>query len=147
MSIGEESATRINIPKASRKMEQQLARLLYLDGETIAYLVILILAILSRFWGLGMRVMSHDESLHTRYSWSLYRGEGFQHTPLMHGPLLFHMTALSYLLFGDNDFTARIYPAAVGVLVVMMPYFMRKWLGKFGALAASCFFLISPMIL
>jgi uncharacterized protein (TIGR03663 family) len=147
MSIGEESATRINIPKASRKLEQQLARLLYLDGETIAYLVILILAILSRFWGLGMRVMSHDESLHTRYSWSLYRGEGFQHTPLMHGPLLFHMTALSYLLFGDNDFTARIYPAAVGVLVVMMPYFMRKWLGKFGALAASCFFLISPMIL
>jgi len=147
MSIGEEAATGINISKASHKLEQQLTRLIYLDGETIAYIVILILAILSRFWGLGMRVMSHDESLHTRYSWSLYRGEGFQHTPLMHGPLLFHMTALSYLLFGDNDYTARIYPALVGVIVVMMPFFMRKWLGKFGALTASVFFLISPMIL
>lgn len=129
------------------RFEARLANLVLLNGETIAYLVIFVLAVLSRFWDLGARVMSHDESLHTRYSWNLYQGRGFEHTPLMHGPLLFHMVALSYVMFGDSDFTARIYPAVVGVIVVMMPYFMRRWLGKLGSLAASVFFLISPLIL
>src|SRR5690606_20486373 len=136
-------------PLAERfdRLEYQLTRLLYLNGETIAYATIFLLAVVTRFWDLGVRVMSHDESLHTRYSWNLYQGQGFAHTPLMHGPLLFHMTALSYLLFGDSDFTSRIYPALVGIAVVMLPLAMRRWLGKFGALAASFFFLISPLIL
>ncbi|NDJ36346.1 MAG: TIGR03663 family protein, partial [Chloroflexi bacterium] len=119
------------------QLEARLTRFLYLDAEKVAYLVIFGVAILTRFWDLGVRVMSHDESLHTRFSWLLYRGEGFQHTPLMHGPLLFHMTALSYWLFGANDFSARIYTAVLGVILVMMPLFMRKWLGRTGALVAS----------
>ncbi len=130
-----------------RNLEQHLTKLLYVDGEKLAYIILLVLAVLTRFWDLGDRVMSHDESLHTKFSWYLYTGEGFAHTPLMHGPLLFHMVALCYQLFGDNDFTARIYPALVGIVVVMIPFLMRKWLGKFGALAASVMFLISPMIL
>ncbi|GAB4481209.1 MAG: hypothetical protein Kow00124_28720 [Anaerolineae bacterium] len=129
------------------RFEERLTRTLPLDREHLLYLVILVLAILSRFWDLGLRVMSHDESLHTRFSWNLYVGDGFAHTPMMHGPLLFHMTALNYLLFGDNDFTGRIYTAVIGVIVVMMPYFMRRWLGRSGALFASVGLLISPMIL
>lgn len=147
MSVREETITSAESQRPFARLEHGLTRLIYLDGEKIAYLVIFALAVLSRFWDLGARVMSHDESLHTRYSWGLYRGEGFAHTPLMHGPLLFHMTALSYLLFGDNDFTSRIYPAVVGVIVVLMPGLMRRWLGRMGALAASFFFLISPLIL
>jgi len=117
------------------------------DWERVAYLALFVLAIVTRFWDLGARVMSHDESLHTRFSWNLYQGQGFAHTPLMHGPLLFHMTALNYLLFGDNDFTSRIYTAVVGTIVVMMPLLMRRWLGKAGSVVASFFLLISPMIL
>ncbi len=124
-----------------------MTQLLFVDGEALAYTIIFVLAVLTRFWDLGARVMSHDESLHTRYSWNLYRGEGYSHTPLMHGPLLFHAVALSYLLFGDNDFTARIYPAVLGVGVVLIPLLMRRWLGRIGALATSVFFLISPLIL
>jgi len=70
--------------------------------------VLIVLAILTRFWALGDRGMSHDESLHTFYSWSLYKGGGFSHTPLMHGPFLFHINALIYSLLGANDFTSRI---------------------------------------
>lgn len=32
-----------------------------------------------------------------------------------------------YALFGDNDFVARIYPAALGVIMVMMPFLFRRW--------------------
>lgn len=124
-----------------------LARAYTLNWEVIAYAAILALALVTRFVDLGTRVMSHDESLHTYYSWRLFEFGEFQHTPLMHGPLLFHMTALAYFLFGDNDFTARLYPALLGVLIVMFPALFRRWLGRLGALAASIMLLISPQLL
>ena len=89
-------------------LNRWLTRVFPFNWETIIYIVILILAIFTRFYLLGDRVMSHDESLHTKFSWDLYSNGVFQHTPLMHGPILFHMTALNYFLFGDNDFTTRI---------------------------------------
>lgn len=124
-----------------------LTRAYALNWEMIAYGVIIVLALVTRLVDLGVRVMSHDESLHTYYSWRLYEFGEFQHTPLMHGPLLFHMTALSYFLFGDNDFTARLYPALLGVAIVAFPYFFRRWLGRVGAVIASVLLLISPMLM
>lgn len=115
--------------------------------EVALYALFIIVAIASRFVMLGARVQSHDESLHTRYSWELYNGDGFVHTPLMHGPFLFHATALSYWLFGDNDATARVPVALMGVILVAIPYVFRRWLGRKGALVTSFLLLISPSIL
>jgi predicted membrane-bound mannosyltransferase/DNA-binding beta-propeller fold protein YncE len=120
---------------------------LNLDWEKAIYIAFILIGIISRFWGLGDRVMSHDESLHTQFSYQFYRGDGFQHTPLMHGPFLFHATALSYWLFGHNDFTARIPAAILGIILVILPYFLRPWLGRIGAIFTSFIFLISPYLL
>jgi len=117
------------------------------NWEIALYIVLLVLAIVTRFYDLGARVMSHDESLHTLYSWNLYAGKGYSHDPLMHGPFLFHITALMYFLFGDNDFTARMGAALFGVALVILPYWFRPWLGRVGALAASFMILISPGLL
>ncbi len=119
---------------------------LNLDWEKAIYLAFIILAIITRFAMLGSRVMSHDESLHTQFSYQYFIGDGYNHTPLMHGPFLFHITALSYWLFGDSDLTARIPVALFGVILVVMPYFLRKPLGKVGALFTSFLFLISPYV-
>jgi len=132
---------------AANPLNRWLTKALPLNWETAVYIVILVLAIFTRFYLLGDRTMSHDESLHTKFSWDLYANGIFQHTPLMHGPILFHMTALNYFLFGDNDFTARIYPAVLGVLMVMFPILFRRWIGRWGAILASIMFLISPLIL
>jgi predicted membrane-bound mannosyltransferase/DNA-binding beta-propeller fold protein YncE len=96
---------------------------------------------------LGARVMSHDESLHTLYSQYLAVGRGYTHTPLMHGPFLFHITALSYFLFGDSDFTARLPFAIFGIALVMMPLLFKRQLGREGALIACLLILISPSLL
>ncbi len=117
-----------------------------LDLEKTIYLIIIAVSLISRFWGIGDRVVSHDESLHTQYSYQYYNGDGYQHTPLMHGPSLFHVTALSYWLFGDNDTSARIPIAIIGTLLVVLPYFLRNWIGKAGSIAASILLLISPYI-
>ena len=127
----------------SRALSQRLA----VNWESALYIVILLLALFSRFHMLDSRVMSHDESLHTRFSYNLYNEGNFQHTPLMHGPALFHATALSFYLFGDSDFSGRIYTALLGVFVVMFPILWRKWLGRWGAILASTMMLISPLIL
>ncbi len=126
---------------------QFMARRRMVNWEIALYVVIFLLAIFTRFYMLDARAMSHDESLHTRYSYNLFHDGDFQHTPLMHGPILFHVTAFMYFLFGDNDFTSRIYPAALGVAVVLMPLLFRRWLGRIGAIMASIMLLISPIMM
>ncbi|MCS7060664.1 MAG: TIGR03663 family protein [Anaerolineae bacterium] len=118
-----------------------------LSWEKVLYVALIVMAVLTRFWDLGARVMSHDESLHTYFSYQLATGKGFSHTPLMHGPFLFHITALSYFLFGADDFTSRLPTAVFGVALVAMPYFFRRQLGRVGALVTAALLLISPSIL
>jgi predicted membrane-bound mannosyltransferase/DNA-binding beta-propeller fold protein YncE len=125
-------------------LSRPIAALVKFDWEKGLYLIFIIAAIIIRFWSLGDRVVSHDESLHTQYSFQYYNGDGYQHTPLMHGPSLFHLTAVSFWLFGDNDFSARIPVAIVGILLVIAPYFLRDWIGRKGALIASFLLLVSP---
>ena len=127
-------------------LAKPLRSLITPNWEKALYVVLIILALCTRLAGLGERVQSHDESIHTKYSWNLYAGHGFQHNPLMHGPFLFHATALSYFLFGDTDFSARLPVALMGVALVVFPYLLRRWLGRAGALATSFFLLISPSI-
>ncbi len=126
-------------------LARALGRVYTLNWEAITYIVIFAFAVFTRFFMLGERAMSHDESLHTRYSYNLAVDGNFQHTPLMHGPVLFHFTALFYFLFGANDFTSRLYTAILGVAIVMMPLLFRRWLGKWGAILASIMLLISPI--
>lgn len=115
-----------------------------LNWEKAAFLGLIVLALVTRFYALGDRVMSHDESLHTQYAWYLYANGNYAHDPVMHGPLKFHLTAFFYWLLGDNDFTARIPTAIMGVAAVWLCYFFRPWLGRWGALMAGLFLLISP---
>ena len=125
-------------------LSRPLATVLSLDWEKAVYLAFIVLAIITRFWALGSRVMSHDESLHTQFSYQFYIGDGYSHTPLMHGPFLFHITAVSYWLFGDSDMAARIPVALFGVVLVVLPaLLLRRWLGRVGALFTSFLLLIS----
>src|SRR5512141_553208 len=118
-----------------------------ITNEVALFAGIILLAIVTRFYNLDARVMSHDESLHTYFSWLLYRGQGYQHTPMMHGPWQFHMIALSYFLFGVSDFTARIPAATFGIATIFMAWYWRRYLGRVGGLVAALLLLISPFLL
>ena len=115
--------------------------------EIAIFAGILLLAIVTRFYNLDARVMSHDESLHTYFSWLLYRGQGYQHTPMMHGPWQFHWIALSYFLFGVSDFTARIPAAVFSIATIALVWYWRRYLGNTGALITGLLMVISPFML
>ncbi len=130
-----------------RILDRLLGIQVRVDAETIAYTALILLTVFTRFYDLDTRVMSHDESLHTYFSYQLEQGRGFQHTPLMHGPLQFHLVALSYFLLGDSDASARVPAAIAGVLSVGLLYLFRRWLGKTGALVAATLMAFSPYML
>lgn len=127
--------------------DRLLAAGLRVDLETLAYVAIMVVAVFTRFHDLGTRVMSHDESLHTYFSWQLAEQGNFQHSPLMHGPLQFHLIALSYFLFGATDATARFPAALASVLAIGLLIPFRRWLGKAGALTAAALMTVSPYML
>lgn len=116
-------------------------------NERLIFALILIAAVVSRLYNLGVRVMSHDESLHTYFSWLLYKGDGYQHNPMMHGPLQFHLIALSYFLFGPSDFSARLPAAFFNIATIALAWYWRRYLGKTGGLVAGFLMLISPIML
>jgi predicted membrane-bound mannosyltransferase/DNA-binding beta-propeller fold protein YncE len=118
-----------------------------LTNEIVIFVAVILLAIATRFYNLEARVMSHDESLHTYFSWLLYRGQGYEHSPMMHGPFQFHIIALTYFLFGATDFTARVPAVMFSIATVWMVWYWRRYLGKWGALIAGFLLVISPYML
>lgn len=116
--------------------------------EKLLIILIISLTIVSRFYDLGARVMAHDEVNHVVPSFDLYEGRGYSYDPVTHGPFQFHMIALSYFMFGDNDFSSRLPHALFGIAVVLFALFAwRRYLGRAGALVAGLFFMISPFML
>lgn len=128
-------------------LDRGLASIVRVDVEVLVYAALVVLGVATRFYDLDTRVMSHDESLHTYFSWQLEQGRGYQHTPLMHGPLQFHWVGLTYFLFGDSDASARIPAALSGVAAIGLLALFRKWLGRTGALLAAGMMLVSPYML
>lgn len=128
-------------------LDLPLSKTLSLNGEKVLFILILIVAVITRFYDLGTRVMSHDETSHVYFSWLYAKGNGYTHDPVTHGPFQFHAIALSYFLFGDNDFTARIPVALFSIATVYFIWHYRRFLGRIGALIAAILLVISPYML
>jgi len=128
-------------------LEKPLFANLNISWETILFGIILLLAVLSRFYDLGARVISHDETSHVYYAWRLFQGMGYSHDPITHGPFQFHFLALIYFLLGDSDYTVRVPAAITSVAAIIFLWKYRRYLGSWGTLGAAFMFLISPYLL
>jgi predicted membrane-bound mannosyltransferase/sugar lactone lactonase YvrE len=129
-------------------LDTPLMRWFPLNIETLLVVLLLAVAGISRFYDLGARTMSHDEINHVVPTYSLYSGNGYKYDPMSHGPLQYHMIALAYALFGDNDFTTRIPAAVLSIAAICMAIFaFRRYLGRIGALVAGALIIISPLML
>jgi uncharacterized protein (TIGR03663 family) len=110
--------------------------------------LILVMAVVSRFYNIDLRVMSHDEVNHVVPSYDLFSGKGYRHDPVTHGPFQFHIVAAFYFLMGDSDLSSRV-PAALFSIaaIAFILFFFPRYLGKNGSLIAAFLFLISPFML
>jgi uncharacterized protein (TIGR03663 family) len=112
--------------------------------ELIVYATIFLVGFTLRIWDVGARAMHHDESLHAYYAWKFFVGQGYSYNPLMHGPLQFEVVPLFYLLFGVSEFSARLLAVSLGTALIVVPYFLRPYLTRPGALLASLMICVSP---
>ena len=141
---------------ADRESDRQ--RLVYLATrywEIGLFVALIGLALGLRLWDLGGRAVHHDESIHMWYSWLLAEGRGYTHDPTYHGPFQIVGTAVIFK-FGDlfripwlsaGDFSGRLFPALFGTALVGLPFFMRDFLGRKGALIAAGLLALSPVLL
>ena len=129
--------------------------------EQWAWVAVLVIAALLRFWDLGAKPLHHDESMHAFYSLLFAQDpSSYTYDPLLHGPFQFHAEGLMLALImaaqnlfhvsspGNNpwinDATARIVPALFGLGIVALPIGLRRELGRLGALVAALLLAVSP---
>lgn len=134
-------------PQPATGPAPQTIQTLTLRWYPLLFCALIAFGFLLRMHRLGERSVHHDESLHALYSWFLFSGRGYVHDPMMHGPWQFHFPALIYFLFGDSDVTARLGNVLFGTALIAAPYFLRRELGRVGALVASAVLTISPVFL
>jgi DNA-binding beta-propeller fold protein YncE len=131
-----------------RNLDQDIRKLFPWNLENLLAVTLLILAVITRLYGLGDRVASHDEVNHFVPSYDFSQGAQFRFDPMTHGPLQMHLIALAFVTLGDNDFTARLPAALFSIATVAIALFLfRRYLGRNGALIAGVLFLISPYML
>lgn len=115
--------------------------------EITSYVLLAAVAAVLRLIDLGDRPFHHDESQVAYFSWVFYDRGDYEYQPILHGPLMYYLTALSYVLFGDSDLTARLAAAVMGTLIVVLPYLLRDLIGRKAALAAAVLLAFGPTFL
>ena len=115
--------------------------------QVLVFLSVMVFVIFTRFWDLGTRALHHDESMHARYAWDIYRSFNYRYNPILHGPFQFYLTAFMFFLFGVSDAVARFGPALFGVLSVLLVYPLKPYLGRGGMVLAAVLLAVSPPLL
>jgi uncharacterized protein (TIGR03663 family) len=110
------------------------------------FILILILAFILRFLVLDLKLLHHDEAIHSWFSYELLTRGAWQYDPSYHGPFLYFVTAGMFALIGPSDFAARLLPSLFGFLVIPLVYciYQLGYINKNQTLVAAIFLAISP---
>lgn len=110
------------------------------------FLIILIGAILIRVWQLDLKLLHHDEAIHSWFSYELLTKGAWMYDPSYHGPFLYYVTAGMFAAFGSSDLVARLLPCLFGVLLIPLVYciYNLDYITKNQALLVALFITISP---
>lgn len=111
------------------------------------WLGLLLLSAILHLWGLGERSFHHDESIHAKLSWDLAERGSYRYDPTYHGPALYYLTAATFRLLGDTDFTARLPIALSGIALVGIAWMLRRRLGGRAAWWTGLLVTLSPLFL
>ncbi len=121
----------------------------WLNWEKLIWLAIIVLAVVTRLWDLAPKAMHHDESIHAKFSYDMFKGVSiYRYDPTWHGPVLYYMVTLAYFLLGGaTEFSARFAPAMFGIGLVAICWFLRPLIGRIGAVVFAVLMLVSPSVL
>lgn len=106
------------------------------------YVLIILAAFILRFIGLGSAALSENEARLALQSLSAIKGDpDFQ----IHQPLYVFVTSVNFFFFGANEFTARVFPAIMGFLLVFLPMLFQQKIGFQKTALLTFFVAIDPV--
>ncbi len=115
-----------------------------LTVEQLLYGAVFVLAVLLRVSAMGRWPLLHEEAALALDAWRFARGLAVNLRG--HSPLLFHANSVLFFVTGGSDALARVVSVAFGSTLVLLPYGLRAYLGRVGALAAACMLALSPSL-
>ncbi|MEJ7624067.1 MAG: glycosyltransferase family 39 protein [Pyrinomonadaceae bacterium] len=119
----------------------------FLSDRTWLILAAIITAIaaITRFVALELRPLHHDEGVNGHFLKSLFNDGMYKYDPAnYHGPTLYYISLAFTKIFGFTTIPIRMSVAIFGVLMVAMVFFLRRYIGSIGSLAAALFLALSP---
>jgi len=117
------------------------------DRTALAVVGLTVLALLARLVFLGRRVAHFDEG-RVAYWIVEYRETGVLfYRPVIHGPLLHHLNATLFGLFGATDFAMRLVPALVGGLLPLAALLFRHRLREEAVVSLAFLLALNPALL
>lgn len=128
-----------SIAVASNRIQSRLTL------EHGAYGLIVLLAAALRLWLLGEQPMSPAEAEQAWAAVTWIHGDASL-PPAGISPLLMSLQLLTFLVAQPSEALARLWPAVAGTLMVLLPYGLRRELGRLGALLASLLLAISASL-
>lgn len=119
------------------------------SGSNILWLVgcaiVTFVAIVYRFWQLELKPLHHDEGVNGYFLKALFNEGVYKYDPTnYHGPTLYYISLAFTKLFGLETFAVRASVAVFGVALVLMTFFLRRYIGAIGSLAAALLLALSP---
>ena len=113
--------------------------------EHALYAVLVLIAALVRLLWLGERPLSPQEA---HQAWLAWRNtQPLPAEPVVDvSPLVYTVQWVVFLITGGGDALARIGSALVGVGMVLLPYALRRHLGRSRALLSAAFLALSPQL-
>jgi uncharacterized protein (TIGR03663 family) len=110
------------------------------------FILILLSAIIIRFWHLDLKLLHHDEAIHAWFSYELLTKGAWMYDPSYHGPFLYYVTAGMFSALGSSDLVARLLPCLFGTLLIPLVYCIHRleYITKSQTLLVSLFLAISP---
>lgn len=109
--------------------------------ESIAYFLIFLIAIFFRFPNLGFLPLSDVEAKLALDSYALNSPSIIVNSPQV---LLTNINAAIFYVFDTNNFLVRFVPALTGSLLVIIPFFFRRYINKNFLLLISFWMAIDP---
>lgn len=102
-------------------------------------------AALLRFAALDLKPFHHDEGVNGWFLTNLFRDGLYKYDPAnYHGPTLYYISLAFARAFGLETVTVRSSVAVWGLLMVVLCFYLRPYIGKTGSLFAALFVALSP---
>lgn len=98
-----------------------------------------------RFALLGLKPFHHDEGVNGWFLTNLFRDGEYKYDPAnYHGPTLYYISLAFAKVFGLETIPVRWSVAIWGVLTLVLVFYLRRYLGRVGTLAAAALLSLSP---